>query len=88
MRLHQKTRRILWLLQQNGPMYGLDLVEQGAFRRGVIYVTLDRLEKSGLIGSHKVPQGAGLPPRRKYHATAHGLRMLWEDSFTSAGTGK
>lgn len=80
MALPRKERLILALLASQGPMYGLQLVEQsdGALKRGTVYVTLGRMEAKGLVESHQEPLplgGIGLP-RRVYRPTALGERML------------
>src|SRR5207253_3377248 len=48
--LPRKERLILELLASEGPMYGLQLVEQsgGGLKRGTVYVTLGRMEAKGL----------------------------------------
>jgi DNA-binding PadR family transcriptional regulator len=78
--LPRKERLILELLASEGPMYGLQLVEQsdGALKRGTVYVTLGRMEAKGLVESQQEPVppgGIGLP-RRIYRPTALGQRML------------
>jgi DNA-binding PadR family transcriptional regulator len=75
-----KERLILELLVSEGPMYGLQLVEQseGALKRGTVYVTLGRMEAKGLVESQQEPLpagGIGLP-RRIYRPTALGERIL------------
>jgi PadR family transcriptional regulator, regulatory protein PadR len=78
--LPPKERLILELLASSGPMYGLQLVEQsaGALKRGTVYVTLGRMEAKGLVASAQEPQPPGAIglPRRIYHMTALGERML------------
>ena len=77
--LPRKERLILELLS-DGPMYGLQLVEQsgGALKRGTVYVTLGRMEAKGLVESQQEPLPAGAIglPRRIYRPTALGERML------------
>jgi DNA-binding PadR family transcriptional regulator len=78
--LPRKERLILELLSSDGPMYGLQLVEEsdGALKRGTVYVTLGRMETKGLVESQQEPLppgGIGLP-RRIYRPTALGERML------------
>ena len=78
--LPRKERLILELLASEGPMYGLQLVEQsgGALKRGTVYVTLGRMEAKRLVESQQepaVPGAIGLP-RRIYRPTAFGERML------------
>jgi PadR family transcriptional regulator PadR len=85
--LPRKERLILELLVSEGPMYGLQLVEQseGALKRGTVYVTLGRMEAKGFIVSEQdsLPPGAIGLPRRIYRTTPLGARMLraWT-SFT------
>ncbi len=78
--LPRKERLILELLASEGPMYGLQLVEQsdGALKRGTVYVTLGRMEAKGLVESQQepIPSGAIGLPRRVYRPTALGQRML------------
>lgn len=61
-------------------MYGLRLVAQsgGALKRGTVYVTLGRMEAKGYITSEQeaMPPGAIGLPRRLYHPTALGQRVL------------
>ena len=78
--LPRKEQAILELLASEGPMFGLQLVERsgGALKRGTVYVTLGRMETKGLVESDEQPLpagGIGLP-RRIYHVTALGERML------------
>src|SRR5580692_1223643 len=78
--LPRKEQLILELLAAGEPMYGLQLVEQsdGALKRGTVYVTLGRMEAKGLVESQQepvLPGGIGLP-RRIYHPTALGQRVL------------
>lgn len=77
--LSNKERIILDQLVGDGPKYGLQMVEdsRGALKRGTVYVTLGRMEEKGLIESrHESAPGAGALPRRMYHATGHGRRVL------------
>ena len=77
--LPRKERLILELLA-DGPMYGLQLVEQsdGALKRGTVYVTLGRMEAKGLVESEQepLPCGAIGLPRRIYRTTPLGMRLL------------
>jgi len=62
--------------------YGLDLVKasDGRLRRGVVYVTLQRLEEQGLIESREetsTPVEIGIP-RRLYRITGLGAQRLAE----------
>ena len=78
--LPKKELLILELLVSEGPMYGLQLVERSdaALKRGTVYVTLGRMESKGLIESEQeTPNAAAIGlPRRIYHPTALGERML------------
>jgi DNA-binding PadR family transcriptional regulator len=78
--LPKKERLILDLLVSEGPMYGLQLVEQsgGALKRGTVYVTLGRMEAKGLVESQQeaAPPGAIGLPRRIYRPTGLGKGML------------
>ncbi len=71
---------ILKLLVENGDMYGLELVAKsnGVLKKGTIYVTLDRLETSGMIESKmkEPPRGSQGPARRIYKVTGLGQRTL------------
>jgi PadR family transcriptional regulator len=75
-----KERVILELLVADGAKYGLQLVDdsRGRLKRGTVYVTLGRMEDKGLVSSqHQASRrDGGTIPRRMYHATAHGRRVL------------
>jgi DNA-binding PadR family transcriptional regulator len=75
-----KERVILELLVADGAKYGLQLVDdsRGRLKRGTVYVTLGRMEGKGLVSSqHEASSRDGdTIPRRMYHATAHGRRVL------------
>ncbi len=79
-RLSSKEGLILALLAANGPMYGLQLASdsKGKLKRGTVYVTLGRMEQKGLISSdfEKISENSDLLPRRMYHPTSFGLRVL------------
>jgi DNA-binding PadR family transcriptional regulator len=86
--LSNKERLILNQLVSGGPKYGLQLVDEsrGALKRGTVYVTLGRMEQKGLIESRHEPASRPASkldalPRRMYHATAHGRRVL--DAWTA-----
>ena len=81
--LSNKERLILNQLVSAGPKYGLQLVDEsrGALKRGTVYVTLGRMEQKGLIESRHEPASRSDDiPRRMYHATGHGRRVL--DAWT------
>ena len=77
--LSTKERLVLELLI-GGSKYGLQLVgeSRGALKRGTVYVTLGRMEQKGLVESHHEPATSdpGAIPRRMYHVTAHGRRVM------------
>ena len=83
-RLSPKEAKILQLLIASGEMYGLELVAAAPdeLKRGTVYVTLGRMADKGYVDSRQVPgaEGAGGLPRRLFHATGHGARVLhaWE----------
>jgi DNA-binding PadR family transcriptional regulator len=64
----------------DGAKYGLQLVDdsRGALKRGTVYVTLGRMEQKGLVESrHEADaRDPNAIPRRMYHVTAHGRRVL------------
>jgi DNA-binding PadR family transcriptional regulator len=63
-----------------GEKYGLELVagSGGLLRRNAVYVLLGRMEDKGLIEGREeaTPKGESGPPRRVYHVTGHGARVL------------
>ena len=85
-RLSPKEHVILSLLMKSGRKgsYGLQLVEQSAgdLRPGTIYVTLERMQRRGLVESKQEERAPGMSgiPRRLYCATWFGMRVLqaWE----------
>jgi len=76
-RLSNSERIILEELQTQ-ERFGLQLAENGAVKRGTVYVTLSRMEKKGYVASRQdtLPEGAIGLPRRWYHATPYGRRIL------------
>lgn len=78
--LSGKERLILDQLVAGGAKYGLQLVDEsrGRLKRGTVYVTLGRMEEKGLVSSQpEAPsRDDGAIPRRMYHATALGRRVL------------
>lgn len=70
---------ILELLSE-GDLFGLELVQRsaGKLKRGTVYVTLGRMQEKGYVTSRTepLPPGAIGLPRRLYHPTAFGLRVL------------
>ncbi len=79
---------ILKLLADTGELYGLELVakSEGALKRGTVYVTLDRLEESGLIESKlRAPsKGQQGPSRRIYSITGLGKKVMKESLLARA----
>jgi len=75
-----KERIVLELLVSSGAKYGLQLVDdsRGKLKRGTVYVTLGRMVEKGLVESqHEASsRDPDAVPRRMYHATAHGRRVL------------
>ena len=73
MRVAASEKVILSLLIQEGPSYGLQLINasKGQLKRGGIYVTLGRMEEKGLVTS--APTSSG---RRLYEPTTFGERAL------------
>jgi DNA-binding PadR family transcriptional regulator len=71
--LPKSERVILQLLVNQGPCYGLELVDnsRGVLKRGGVYVTLGRMEEKGLVRSKAADAG-----RRLYEPTALGERAL------------
>ena len=47
-----------------------------AVSRGAVYITLDRLERKGLLGSKLGTAGDGARQRRYYQASARGRRAV------------
>lgn len=78
--LSGKERLILEQLVADGAKYGLQLVDdsRGRLKRGTVYVTLGRMEEKGLVSSQREATSGeeSAIPRRMYHATAHGRRVL------------
>lgn len=86
--LSAKERLILDLLGDT-ERYGLELVDAsgGALKRGTVYVTLARMEESGLVTSHHEdgPRPGGGMPRRLYRATPLAIELVaLQRSFTEA----
>jgi len=53
----------------------IEIRAQRAVQRGAIYVTLDRLEAKGLVGSRVIDE-ARSGPRRAYRVTPRGMSAL------------
>ena len=76
-----KEALILELLNaSSGSLFGLELVNNSneQLKRGTVYVTLQRMEKKGLIASEQEPRPdpqIGIP-RRQYRITGLGQRTL------------
>jgi DNA-binding PadR family transcriptional regulator len=75
----RKETTILEMLSEARELYGLDMIERsdGLLQRGVIYVTLARLEEKGLVASREETsqRHPGLP-RRLYRITESGRVAL------------
>ena len=86
--LSVKESLILELLVREDELYGLQLVaaSKRRLKRGTVYVTLGRMEEKGYISSRleDAPVDVGGMPRRLYHSTALGRRVL--AAFSSAAT--
>jgi DNA-binding PadR family transcriptional regulator len=88
-RLTRVERQVLELLEREGELFGLQMVErsQGALRRGTIYVTLGRMQEKGYVESRQepLPIGAIGLPRRLYRPTGFALRVLdaWRTAESS-----
>src|SRR5437867_11226911 len=78
--LPRKEHLILELLDDEGPMYGLLLVERsgGALKRGTVYVKLGRMAANGLVESEQEPLCPGRIgiPRRIYSFPGLGERTF------------
>ena len=79
-RLSSAEKLILELLQRDGEMFGLQLVQEsgGRLKRGTVYVTLGRMQEKGYLESRQedLQRGAIGLPRRLYRPTGHALRIL------------
>jgi PadR family transcriptional regulator, regulatory protein PadR len=79
-RLAPTERVILELLQREGEMFGLQLVQQsgGRLKRGTVYVTLGRMQEKGYLDSRQeeLETGAIGLPRRLYRPTGYAMRVL------------
>jgi PadR family transcriptional regulator, regulatory protein PadR len=88
--LSEKESLILEMLVREGELYGLQMVtgSKGRLKRGTVYVTLGRMEDKGYLTSRleDAPPEAGGLPRRVYHATPLGRRVL--AVWTKASTGR
>jgi DNA-binding PadR family transcriptional regulator len=79
-RLSATERLILELLDAEGELFGLQMVEMatGRLKRGTVYVTLGRMQDKGYLESRQeaqLPGAIGLP-RRLYRLTGHAARVL------------
>lgn len=79
-RLSPTERLILELLEREGELFGLQLVDMsgGRLKRGTVYVTLGRMQDKGYLESRQepLPPGAIGLPRRLYTPTGYALRVL------------
>jgi PadR family transcriptional regulator, regulatory protein PadR len=73
------TESLILDLLEPAERFGLELVETsgGRLKRGSIYVTLGRMQDKGFVESYQEerPPGAIGLPRRRYRATAYGLKV-------------
>lgn len=78
--LSRTEAAILRLLVADGESYGLQLVAQsgGRLKRGMVYVTLDRMEDKGFVESWQEERDPYVPgiPRRLYRISGLGERAL------------
>ena len=77
--LLKKERLVLdLLLREDRPMFGLELVEKsdGELVRGLVYITLSRLEGKGYVGSYLEDKQPFRVGRRLYYLTREGKRAL------------
>lgn len=79
-RLSGTERLILELLDAEGELFGLQMVElsSGRLKRGTVYVTLGRMQEKGYLESRQESQSQGAIglPRRLYRPTGHAARVL------------
>jgi DNA-binding PadR family transcriptional regulator len=79
-RLSATERVILELLEDQGELFGLQMIERSRRRlkRGTVYVTLGRMQDKGYLESRQEPLPAGAIglPRRLYRPTGYALRVL------------
>jgi len=75
----KKETAILRMLDEGQELFGLEMIERsdGLLQRGVVYVTLSRMEEKGLITSREErnQRHPGLP-RRLYKITESGRVAL------------
>jgi DNA-binding PadR family transcriptional regulator len=73
------TESLILDLLEPAERFGLELVERsgGRLKRGSVYVTLGRMQDKGFVESYQEerPPGAIGLPRRRYRATAYGLKV-------------
>lgn len=66
------------------PAYGYEMMKRLRGRglsivgEGSIYPLLGRLEREGLVKTHRAPSDGGGPPRKYYRTSAQGRRALRE----------
>jgi DNA-binding PadR family transcriptional regulator len=67
----------------SGAAYGFDVIDATGLPSGTVYPALGRLERDGLVTSSwedaSVAREEKRPPRRYYHLTAPGVRLLNEE---------
>ncbi len=76
--LSGKEFLIMELLESNGEMFGLEMVDrsEGELKRGTIYVTLGRMLDKELLESWEQKGDNGAGPRVMYSATDRGKRIF------------
>lgn len=95
-KLSMREHRIMSLLNDRGPMYGLEIVEKtsGEIKKGTVYPTLQRMSDKNYLSSEELQRtGTGVGgPTRVYQLTDYGKtvldkndglsRMMTEDNLT------
>jgi PadR family transcriptional regulator PadR len=72
----------LLAVMQEGPAYGYEMTKRLRARglsivsEGSIYPLLGRLERDGLVETHRAASNGGGPPRKYYQASPEGQRAL------------
>jgi DNA-binding PadR family transcriptional regulator len=76
--LSGKEFLIMELLDRNGQMFGLEMVDrsEGELKKGTIYVTLGRMVDKDLVEPLDAEAEAGTAPRVMYAATDWGKRVF------------
>ncbi|MEL7487300.1 MAG: helix-turn-helix transcriptional regulator [Pseudomonadota bacterium] len=68
--------KILEILINNGPSYGLDIVKKsgGVIKRGTVYVMLERMEQNRALVASEDGEKGKVTIRRKFRPTGKGER--------------